>query len=232
MRNAATYLVVTAALMSTSTGCKRSSKTPEQTTETQVVTISDTPEIAEVKPVIPEMNTPEEEEDTTSLDSNSRQDFPDYRNILNLLAQRRLDSFAKFIHPKGVTFSPYAFISEPQVIPDSMLMRIYSSDSVLHWGLYDGSGDSINMSFSTYFESFVYNADYLNRADTSINRPFHQGNSLDNFRQVFPKAMYIDFHLEGSEEYAGMDWNTLRIGFQKVKGKWRVVALIHDEWTI
>ena len=151
--------------------------------------------------------------------------------VVRWLSENNIGAINEKIHPVlGVIFSPYAFIDSPQVWK-AILPSSRHEDSLYHWGYYDGSGDSIIMSFDDYYHSFVYCANFLAVLDTAINRPVHSGNSLNNFSDEFPDAKYVDFHVNGTEEYGFLDWRVLRLGFQRYENRWYLIAIIHDEWT-
>ncbi|MBI1306836.1 MAG: hypothetical protein GC181_09530 [Bacteroidetes bacterium] len=213
-------------------GCKPGNRNRTAHSEEQEVSTDSEPEIQSVKQVktsdaeITTEEVSEENEETDGLYSVAVK-------ILHLIKNFRFDTLQSYIHPsRGVAFSPYGYIDSPLVFKPKELNGYLASDSVFCWGYYDGSGDSILMTFPDYIKSFVYCADFLDMADTSVNRVYHAGNTLNNFKSCYPSAQYIDFHVEGTEEYGGMDWRTLRMGFVKVKDQWKLIALIHDEWTI
>jgi hypothetical protein len=152
--------------------------------------------------------------------------------VTNLLSERDLAKLNEYIHPElGLIFSPYAFIDSPQVWT-FFEPNVETTTELYHWGYYDGSGDSIIMTFDDYYKSFVYCADFLTKLDTTVNHSAHAGNSLNNFNTIFPNASYVDFHVEGTEQYGYLDWRLLRLGFELKDGRWYLLAVIHDEWTI
>ena len=60
-----------------------------------------------------------------------------------------------------------------------------------------------------------------------------QGNSINNIAQIYPSAVTVEYHFEGfEEEYAGLDWRSLRLVFEASGGTWYLVGIVHDEWTI
>lgn len=178
----------------------------------------------------PKQNQPKDKANETPVEIEFVE--PAYQ-ILKLLKNWDIKGLSPYIHSDfGLTFSPYAFLNDQRILSVEEIAAKVDSDSVEFWGFYDGSGDSIMMTFSEYFKEFVYCADFAGLADTTVNTPGHSGNSLNNFDEVFPDGQYIDFCVPGTEEYGFLDWRTLRMGFVKKGKKWYLVALIHDEWTI
>ena len=47
------------------------------------------------------------------------------------------------------------------------------------------------------------------------------------------RAMVVEYHFPGFDpQYGGLDWASLRLVFQEFEGRWVLVGIIHDEWTI
>ena len=165
----------------------------------------------------------------TSLEAASQQ-------ILSLLKAGHYDSLALYIHPeKGIRFAPYAFIDTTiyKVFTRDAFTEALASEEILHWGTFDGSGAAIDMDIPSYFKRFVYDADYLNAEHSSLNQSLAVGNSIQNLEEIYPGLPYTESYFSGFEpEYAGMDWRALSLVFEQVSGHYRLVAIVHNEWTI
>jgi hypothetical protein len=43
----------------------------------------------------------------------------------------------------------------------------------------------------------------------------------------------VEYYFPGFEaQYEGMDWKSLRLVFEQHQGSWKLVGIIHNEWTI
>ena len=73
---------------------------------------------------------------------------------------------------------------------------------------------------------------YENADKITYNNPQNTGNSIDNNLKVYGKCISVDYHFEGTEENNGMDWKTLRLVFKKYNGKYYLIGIINNEWTI
>jgi|SRR6218665_127366 len=168
------------------------------------------------------------ETDTSLLDTS--------RVILNILKNQDFENLSSYINPsQGLRFSPYAFIdtSDSRAFTPYQLKMAAQKSSILVWGSYDGSGDPIKMNIKEYWKKFVYNADYLHAPERSVNEFLKTGNSLNNLRETYPRAIFTEFYFPGFEKkYDGMDWQTLRLVFQQENGKFYLLAIVHDQWTI
>jgi hypothetical protein len=145
-----------------------------------------------------------------------------------------MEKFSNYVHPdKGVRFSPYAYVEPDQDLTFSAdeVKALLSDNSKRQWGYYDGSGDSINMTFQQYFRRFVYTHDFSNTEDIYYNVISKKGNTTDNSREIYPDAVIVEYHVPASDP-SKMDWASLRLVLEEYNDDWYVTGLIHDEWTI
>ncbi len=155
-----------------------------------------------------------------------------------VLAMHNLDmeTFATLVHPaKGVRFSPYAHVHVDRdlVFSADEILVLMEDDTVYEWGVFDGSGYPIEMTFQEYFHRFIYDEEFVNADEKTVNERLGAGNTLDNTNEVYPDATVVEYHFTGLDpEFEGMDWRSLRLVFEELDGKWFLVGVIHDEWTI
>ncbi len=157
------------------------------------------------------------------------------REVLSLLKSKAFLKLSEMFHPvEGVRFSPYGYVdtSTDRVFFAATFIASIQQKQKLNWGNYDGSGDSIVLTTAEYYNKFIYNADFLNAAKTSINKRISAGNSLDNLAKVYPGTNYTEHFFPGfDKKYAGMDWTTLKLVFKFYQGKNWLVGIVHDQWT-
>ena len=190
----------------------------------------------------PEMGYPVETETQppgTDYPVETETQAPDFRGaadlVINALAEKDMALLANFVHPqRGVRFSPYAFVREEhQVFMPGQLSDLVDSDDVYTWGTYDGSGEPIELTFSEYYDEFVYSADFADPEEMALNERIGQGNTINNISEFYPEASFIEYHFSGfEEENEGMDWESLRLVFVQENGAWWLIGIVHDEWTI
>lgn len=159
------------------------------------------------------------------------------QKVVTSMKNKDMETLADFVHPqKGVRFSPYAYVhvDEDQVFSAEEIKGIMDDQTVYHWGVFDGKGNPIEKTFADYFERFVYDQDYLNAEEISVNERLGHGNTIDNSREVYADATIYEYYFSGFDpQYEGMDWRSLRLALEKAEdGKWYLVGVIHDEWTI
>ncbi|WP_088102104.1 hypothetical protein [Halalkalibacter urbisdiaboli] len=156
--------------------------------------------------------------------------------IVEALKNKEMSTLAQYIHAtKGVRFTPYGYVDPESdlVFESHELTTLLEDDTKYVWGHFDGTGEPIELTFAEYYERFVYDQDYLNADEKSVNERLGHGNSLDNSQEIYPEATVIEYHFpEIDEQYEGMDWKSLRIVIEKEEGEWKLLGIIHDEWTI
>ncbi len=155
--------------------------------------------------------------------------------VLAALKVQDMATVAALAHPtQGVRFSPYAFVrAEDLTFTPTQLGGLLSDSTVYEWGAYDGSGEPIQQPFSGYFQEFVFDHDYTTAEAVSVNERLGHGNSIDNSQEFYSGAMVVEYHFPGFDPaYAGLDWASLRLVFQQFEGRWVLVGIIHDQWTI
>jgi hypothetical protein len=108
-----------------------------------------------------------------------------------------------------------------------------ADETLYRWGVFDGSGEPIEMTFLDYYARFIYDADFAWPAAVGFNEIVGAGNTINNLAEVYPQAQVVEFHLPGSDpRFGGLDWRSLRLALEQVGDTWYLVAVVHDEWTI
>ncbi len=142
---------------------------------------------------------------------------------------------AAFAHPDiGVRFSPYAFIdlAQDRVLDRSGLETLWQDERIHPWGSFDGSGDPIQMTSAQYVDRFVMDRDFSAATVITVNNHRARGNTADNSAEVYPRGTIVEYYVEPTEGQPEMDWAALRLVFEQHEGEWKLVGVIHDEWTI
>lgn len=155
--------------------------------------------------------------------------------IIWALKQKDMETLSQLVHPhKGVRFSPYAYVTNEDLVFRSADMKNLMRDqAVRNWGDFDGTGRPINLTFAAYFERLIYDADFARPQQVGCNTVLGRGNTINNIAAFYPNAIFIEYHFEGMDpQQAGMDWRSLRLVLEEHEGAWYLVGIVHDEWTI
>ena len=154
--------------------------------------------------------------------------------VIKLIKKRDISALSKYAHPKkGIMFSPYSDLknNDNQIIEKKELVKIYEKNEELVWGEYDGTGIRILLTFDNYFDRFIYDTDFI-EYEPNYDSIMGTGNTLENMNSVFPNARSVEYYIPGTEKYAYMDWKSLRLLYEIYRGKYYLVAVVHNEWTI
>lgn len=141
-----------------------------------------------------------------------------------------------YVHPtQGVIFTPYSTVDLQAnlcFLPSQIAGLAQDSQNYV-WGISDGKGDPLTMTMSKYFARYVYNADYTQAPILGIDRVIGSGNALENVSEVFPEARFVEFYFPSlAPEHNGFDWCGLKLVFSVYEGEYKLIAVIHSEWTI
>lgn len=175
----------------------------------------------------------EESENTPEATENKIRELGDL--ILSAFKNKDMKALASYVHPeKGVRFSPYTYVETEKdiVISKEEIKTILDEGKVLNWGLYDGSGEPIELTFDEYLSKFVYDWDFLNADEVFYDEHFDRGNTVNNVSEVYTGCHVLEYYFKGSEEHDGMDWRSLKLVFGEKDGNWYLVGVVHDQWTI
>jgi hypothetical protein len=158
------------------------------------------------------------------------------KKILTVFKMQQYGKLDSFIHPtEGVRFSPYATVevSDKKFSKEKFSALVTGNkNKKLNWGNYDGSGDPILLTPNEYFKKFVYDADFLHAEKTGINPVFKEGNSINNIKDFYENCDFTESYFSGNKKTNGMDWRSVRLVFKEIDGKYYLVGVVHDQWTI
>ena len=158
------------------------------------------------------------------------------KQIKDDLAAGNYEALTPYIHPvKGVRFSMYAYIHKDA---DKVFRReqfttyLQQSRVKFTWGAKDGTGDLYITTLPNFLDHWVAAQQY-DFKDATLNQFQGSGNSLNNLKEVYPNADFVEFYHSGKNpEYQGMDWRAMRLVFEEYQGKSYLVAIVNDQWTV
>ena len=157
-------------------------------------------------------------------------------NVITALAEKDMDTLSSLVHPvEGVRFTPYTYVSleKDLLFTKEEIKSFLENEKEYIWGNYDGIGDEIKLTPKEYYDKFVYTADFANAPEIGYNTVLSSGNMLENQFQVYENPIIVEYYFPGfNPKYEGMDWQSLRLVFEEYEGKWFLVGIIHNQWTI
>lgn len=157
-------------------------------------------------------------------------------DVIDLIEAENFSDLNVYVHPSlGVRFTPYTYIDvqNDQVFQASQFQNLSGNPNLYLWGVQDGSGDPIDLTFDDYYDEFIYDQDFINPHIYGNNYPIGSGNMINNFSTAYPNGQFIEFHFTGFDpQFEGMDWRSLSLAFEQQNNTWYLVGIIHGQWTI
>jgi hypothetical protein len=154
--------------------------------------------------------------------------------VILAIKNKDMEKLAGFAHPtQGVRFSPYAYVQKTDRVLTAAQIKTAWTDSAQYlWGAYDGSGLAIKLAFQGYYKQFIYSHDFARAEQIGYDRRIGSGTTRDNSAEFYPGAIVVEYHFPGFDtKFQGMDWESLRLVFQKEGQVWYLVGVIHAQWT-
>lgn len=157
-------------------------------------------------------------------------------DVMDIIKNGDMVLLADYIHPsKGVRFTPYPYIDIQHnlVFTAQEVSNLMDDDEIKNWGEYDGSGEPIDLTFSDYYDKFIYDKDFINAHIIGNNTAIGQGNTVNNMTDAYPDGHFTEFHFTGFDaQYEGIDWESLTLVFEESDGIYYLVGVVHGQWTI
>lgn len=90
----------------------------------------------------------------------------------------------------------------------------------------------INLTIAEYWPEYVTSESPAQEWGLLLDPSRKASNTIDNFAEVYPDGLFVEYLQPGTDTYGYMDWQSLRLGFQQSgDGAYYLSAIIHDEWT-
>ena len=143
-------------------------------------------------------------------------------------------ALSRVVHPEfGVVFSPSATINltTDRRFSAEQIAVLDTDSNIYVWGVYNGSGEPIELTPSGYFDKYISAACHLDSAIIGVNQIVRSGNALENITEIFPNVKFVDFHIPGREQFDEYDWRSLRLGFEEYEDSLRLIVITHNAWT-
>lgn len=167
--------------------------------------------------------------------------IPEKQDLLmtanEILADLQAEDFASVASyvstSEGLTFCPYSggCIDNGGVTFTKAQLPLFMNDPAEYlWGYEDGSGFEIRLTPAEYYEEYLLEANYS--AKERYGRTI-QPTTHEFIHQIYPEATIVEYYFPGTDQYDGMDWQSLNMVFEKnSNGDWILVAIVNDRWTI
>jgi len=152
--------------------------------------------------------------------------------VMKNLKVKDIETLVNYVHPeKGLRFTSHTTVNkEEDVVLSIEKLKNFDTDEEYIWGHYDGKGDEIKLTPEEYYEEFIYTKDFLTTEQVGYNEVLSSGNMLENQFEVYDNPIIVEYYVPGEEFYNA--WESLRLVFEEYEGNWKLVGIIHNQWTI
>jgi len=153
--------------------------------------------------------------------------------IIKNLRNWETGAIEELSHPEdGVIISPATYIDEDTVVlAKEDLKNLEDIDKEYIWGIEDGTGKEIIETPHDFFQDNLFLSDF--EVDViSYNRTTTDGDKDNNIKELYRNHYIVEYKDEGSEKYAGIDWESLIFIFEKVDDEYFLIGIIKDHWRV
>lgn len=136
---------------------------------------------------------------------------------------------------KGLRFTPYTHVDleEDVVMTKEQVNNFFNNYKKYLWGVYDGIGTPIILTPAVYYYYFIYTQDFIQAEEVRFNKPVKTINTYENHYQIYDNPIVVEYYFSGfNPRFEGMDWESLRLVFEEYENEWKLVGIIHNQWTI
>ncbi|MUK89432.1 hypothetical protein GMD78_13780 [Ornithinibacillus sp. L9] len=160
-------------------------------------------------------------------------------DVLEMLIAEDMDALADAVHPeKGLVFGPFLQVDHSPVVDDhepiqftaAEIPTLLDNQEMLNWGYHAASGLPIEMTAQEFYDSYVKPTNYVEPDGIFVNELNIRDDYLNYVGERFPESQLVEF-FHDTEDIDTLDWSGLALVFEKYEGNWKLVAIMHDEWT-
>lgn len=160
--------------------------------------------------------------------------------VLNLIKLADFNRLNKYVHEyRGLQFSPYDDVYDggPDVTTFSKkdINSFMTSNTKYNWGVYNGSGLDIKLTPKQYYNEFIYDIDFEEKADVVFigdmesKAPESINIDLAYIFKAYPNSTIVHYYYRGSAENEFCDFKKLTLIFEKIEEKWFLIGIMHGE---
>lgn len=153
--------------------------------------------------------------------------------IINLIKKQDFKELSKYVHPvHGLTLSSSTELNQSRkfTVSKSVIASwdIDSSEKI-DFGVLNGQGQPIKLTLKEYYDSFIYDVDYLKKGDITYNKYQERDKSKKiNIYEVYKDGIVVEYFFNGSKENKYVDWSSLYLGYEKYNDEWYLSGIFHS----
>ncbi|WP_010098292.1 ankyrin repeat domain-containing protein [Ornithinibacillus scapharcae] len=160
--------------------------------------------------------------------------------VFSILAEHNMEELSSHVHPeKGVLIAPFLQVKpndmsenhEPLIFHTEEIPSLLQDTTVYRWGDHGSSGLPIELTPAGFFDEYLYtkaqpDTFYVNQQNLSGPEFF-----TETIRDVFPVAHMVQYSFYETVKGDDLSWMQLTLIFEEYQGEWKLVGMLHREWT-
>lgn len=154
-------------------------------------------------------------------------------DTITLIKDKDFKGLSKLVHPiNGLILSstPEIKISiESAIKKDTIANWTIKDDKKYTWGVFDGEGKEIELTLEDYYNLYIYDVDYLNKAEVTYNKLTQRDESKKiNVYELYKEGIVVEYFYKGTEENNYVDWKSIYLCFEKYNNDWYLSGIVHS----
>ena len=160
---------------------------------------------------------------------------------MDLVASKDFRALSQFIDDKeGVDFQPYySWDAHGRHLSKDEVNSFFFDVAERKWGVNINSGADLVMTNEEYYTSYIYSHDFSKLGTLSIDSSLVNDGATVSLSYVLTQmygentVKYAEFYIPLFEgQYEGLDWQALALVFKNINNTWKLVGILHNQWTI
>lgn len=149
------------------------------------------------------------------------------------IKDKNFKNLSKIIHPiNGLTLSNTTEIkvSSMTAIPkDTVANWDIDDEKKYKWGVLDGEGKEIELTLKEYYDLYIYDTDYINKAEISYSKFQQRDDSKkNNVYEVYKEGIVVEYFDKGTKRNNYVDWKSIYLCFEKYNNTWYLSGIVHS----
>lgn len=152
--------------------------------------------------------------------------------VIRLIRDKDFKGLSKEVHPiNGLTLSstPEIKLNHNITVSKDTIANWKFSDKKFKWGVLDGEGNQIELTLEEYYNLYMYDTDYANKAEISYNKYIERADGKKvNIYEAYKDGIVVEYFFKGTEENNFVDWKSIYLCFERYNNAWYLSAIAHS----
>ena len=170
---------------------------------------------------------------------NPKENFPLLNTAcaaLRTIQKRDFKGLAAYVDgAQGLTFTSFSTVDREVdlTFTASQVAGFAQETDKYNWGVNPETNETLNMTPEQYFSAYMYGVDYSQAPQIGVDKINIVGNALENVTEAYPGCRFVEFTFPGlGSGTQRQEWSSLKLVFTLSQNSWKLVGLIHSQWTV